>query len=76
MNINQVSEKQIQERVQELVASVEQYARLSRVATGDAYELHGGPACAIALDMSQVTVSLASELSELLGKGRLEVSRG
>lgn len=66
MNPTQVSDQQIRERVLELVASVEQYARLTRAAI----------TTRTAQDLATITVKLATELAELMGAGRLEVSRG
>lgn len=67
MNPRVVSDERIRERVLELVASVEQYARLTKAAAY-CYDLSTH-------DMASVTVSLATELAELMGKGRLEVGR-
>lgn len=62
-----MSDKQIQERVLELVASVEQYAKLTRHAAADYAK--------DTVDLAIITAGLATELATLLGKGRLEVSR-
>lgn len=67
MNPRVCSDERIRERVQELVASVEQYARLTKAAAY-CYDLNTH-------DLASITVSLAAELAELLGSGRLEVSR-
>lgn len=59
--------EQIQNRLTDLVASVEQYARLTKAAAY-CYDLNTH-------DLASITVSLAAELAELLGSGRLEVGR-
>lgn len=62
-----MSNMQIQERVLELVASLEQYSKLAHKAVVEKQPY--------AQDLASVTRALALELSMELGKGRLEVSR-
>lgn len=61
-----VSDEQIRERVLELVASVKNYAHMTRFGME-----RGEPT---AYDCAKITVALADELAELMGRGRLEVS--
>lgn len=66
--MTQWTTEQIQDRVLELVASVELQARRTR----QALHVH---AYAFAEDMAAVNVALATELAELMGRGRLIVER-